>query len=36
VKAFFLERVGNLLVPPERPLVIQANVIDVAPKSEQE
>jgi hypothetical protein len=30
VKTFFLERVGSLLVPPERPLAIQANVVDVA------
>ena len=30
VKAFFLERVGNLLVPPARPLHIQERVVDVA------
>lgn len=33
VKSFFLERVGSLLVPPERPLAIQANVVDVAPEA---
>lgn len=29
VKDFFLRRVGDLLVPPARPLAIQANVVDV-------
>ena len=29
VKGFFLERAGNLLVPPLRPLAIQARVVDV-------
>ncbi|NMC68449.1 MAG: nucleotidyl transferase AbiEii/AbiGii toxin family protein [Myxococcales bacterium] len=29
VKDFFLTRVGNLLVPPPRPLAIQARVVDV-------
>lgn len=33
VKTFFLTRVGSLLVPPERPLAIQANVVDVTPAS---
>jgi len=35
VQAFFLERVGNLLVPPERPLQIQRHVVDVAPPTEE-
>ncbi|HEY3351766.1 MAG TPA: nucleotidyl transferase AbiEii/AbiGii toxin family protein [Polyangia bacterium] len=30
VKQFFLERAGSLLVPPARPLAIQARVVDVA------
>ena len=34
VKTFFLERVGCLLVPPGRPLEIQANYVDVAPEPE--
>lgn len=36
VKTFFLERVGNLLIPPERPLVIQANVIGISQDSKQD
>lgn len=32
VKAFFLERVGSLLVPPAHALEIQSNVVDVAPE----
>lgn len=31
VQSFFLERVGSLLVPPERRLAIQSKVVDVAP-----
>jgi hypothetical protein len=29
VKEFFLDRVGQLLVPPARALAIQRNVVDV-------
>ena len=29
VQRFFRERVGNLLVPPDRPLAIQSQVVDV-------
>jgi hypothetical protein len=29
VRDYFLEQVGALLVPPRRPLAIQAHVVDV-------
>jgi len=33
VKDFFQTRVGNLLVPPETPLQVQSNFVDVSPKA---
>jgi hypothetical protein len=30
VKAFFVARVGALLIPPDRPLAIQRRSVDVA------
>lgn len=35
VKDFFMRRVGALLVPPDRPLAIQARVVDVRDSAPQ-